>query len=286
VISLHSTAFFFTVEASEFGSEVKFRGVVVSDEKWGEIVAYGSYYCEVTILEVLYDPNGTLFLDDNVTVAYRDSLSLHVGEKVECYGINCIDCPTSPKQCYGYIVCKPSSLDPTPYYVKRYPPKLSLETDKTIYKLGENVTITLTNISNETVEIGGYPAWQIFTYPQENPVYPEIFAFLAWSLDPGENDTIIWNQYDAFMGSFCTIGTYVIKDTQGWSLSAIFEISILGDVNGDFRVKMDDVVLLLDCFGSTPAKPHWNANCDIDRDSKTGMSDIIITLDNFGKEAS
>jgi len=36
---------------------------------------------------------------------------------------------------------------------------LSLDTDRDIYILGENVTITLTNISSETVNIGGYPAW-------------------------------------------------------------------------------------------------------------------------------
>ncbi len=281
MLTLYSFTFFFTVEASEFGNVVEFRSVVVSDEKWGEIVAYGSYYCEVTILDVVYDPNGTLFVNDNVIVAYQESLSLHAGEKIECYGINCINCPTSPKQCYGYIVCKPSSLDPTAYYVKRYPPKLSLETDKTVYKLGENVTITLTNISNETIQIGGYPAWQIFTYPEEDPVYPKIFAFLAWSLDQGESDTFIWNQYDEFMGSFCTIGTYVIKDNQGWGLSAIFKISILGDVDGDFKVDMRDIGACCNAFGSTPGHPRWSCSADVNNDLIVNMRDIGIACSNF-----
>jgi len=91
---------------------VKFRGIAISDEKWETTVAYGSYYCEVTVLEVLYDPNSTLSSRDNVTIAYQESLSLHVGDEIECHGINCINCSTCPKQCYGYIVCKP-----TPYYV-------------------------------------------------------------------------------------------------------------------------------------------------------------------------
>ena len=220
--TLCSFAFLYAVEASEFGNEVEFRGIAISDEKWGEIVAYGSYYCEVTVLEVLYDPNSTLSLNDNVTIAYQESLSLHIGDEVKCYGINCINCTACPKQFYGYIVCKPA-----PYYVVRWPltaPKLLLETDKNVYRLGENVTITLTNISNKTIEIGGYPAWQIFAYPEEDPVYPSIFAFLAWSLDPGENDTFIWNQYNQFSGSSCSPRTYVVKDTQGWGLSAYFEV--------------------------------------------------------------
>lgn len=102
--------------------------------------------------------------------------------------------------------------------------QLVLETDKYVYVLGENVTIILKNVGTETVEIGGYPAWQIFTYPKEEPVYPEVFAFLAWSLDPGENDTFVWNQYNEFNQSFVKPGTYVIKDTQGWGLSAYFKI--------------------------------------------------------------
>ena len=99
-----------------------------------------------------------------------------------------------------------------------------LETDKCVYTLGENVTITLTNNGSERVDIGGYPAWQIFTYPGEEPVYPAIFASLAWYLDPGENDTFVWNQYNEFNHSFVKPGAYVVRDTQGWGLSAHFEI--------------------------------------------------------------
>jgi len=99
-----------------------------------------------------------------------------------------------------------------------------LETDKCVYTLGENVTITLTNNGSERVDIGGYPAWQIFTYPGEEPVYPAIFASLAWYLDPGENDTFVWNQYNEFNQSSVRSGAYIVMDTQGWGLSAHFEI--------------------------------------------------------------
>ncbi len=106
--------------------------------------------------------------------------------------------------------------------------KLILETDKSIYVLGENVTITLKNIGDEKINVGGYPPWQIFTYPANEPVYPKIFAFLAWSLEPGQSDTYVWNQYDDFRGEFCKPGKYVVRDTQGWNLSAYFEIMAVG----------------------------------------------------------
>jgi len=106
--------------------------------------------------------------------------------------------------------------------------KLILETDKSVYVLGENVTITLKNVGDERVYVGGYPPWQIFTYPDEEPVYPQIFAFLAWSLEPGQSDTYVWNQFDDFRGEFCKPGKYVVRDTQGWNLSAYFEIMAVG----------------------------------------------------------
>ena len=101
---------------------------------------------------------------------------------------------------------------------------LRLRTDKHVYLLGENVTIILENIGNSTVDIGGYPAWQILTYPEEKPVFPEVYALLAWNLEPGQSDVFIWNQYDEFNDEFVKPGVYIVKDTQGWNTYTIFEI--------------------------------------------------------------
>jgi len=105
---------------------------------------------------------------------------------------------------------------------------LRLRTDKHVYLLGENVTIILENMGNSTVDIGGYPAWQILTYPEEKPeekpVFPEVYAFLAWNLEPGQSDVFVWNQYDEFNDKFVEPGIYIVRDTQGWNIYTIFEI--------------------------------------------------------------
>jgi hypothetical protein len=103
-------------------------------------------------------------------------------------------------------------------------PSIHLETDKDVYILGENVTITLENIGTETVSIGAYPAWGIHTYPEESLVYPSVYWFFSWSLEPGENDTFIWNQCNEFTNSSVYPGMYVVRDIQGWGLSAYFTI--------------------------------------------------------------
>ena len=112
---------------------------------------------------------------------------------------------------------------------------LSLETDKNVYALGENITIILTNNGDETVDIGGYPAWEILTHPEGEHVCPGVYAFLLWELDSGENDTFVWAQYNLLNSTFVEPGTYVLKDTQGWGLLASFEIVAAEDILPEFR---------------------------------------------------
>jgi hypothetical protein len=64
-------------------------------------------------------------------------------------------------------------------------------------------------------------------------------------------------------------------------LSVVF--ALIGDVDGDGKVDMGDIVALCDAFGSTPEKPNWNPNCDLDHDGSITMGDIVIGLDHFGQ---
>jgi len=44
------------------------------------------------------------------------------------------------------------------------------------------------------------------------------------------------------------------------------------------------IVSILYAFGSTPGKPNWNPNCDIDGDGRVDMGDVVIALLNFGQQ--
>ena len=133
--------------------------------------------------------------------------------------------PPKPRTYQLYGIAIPVGLMCSPINVTvKSTHNLRLRTDKHVYLLGENVTIILENIGNSTVDIGGYPAWQILTYPEEKPVFPEVYALLAWNLEPGQSDVFIWNQYDEFNDRFVKPGIYIVKDTQGWNIYTIFEI--------------------------------------------------------------
>jgi len=111
--------------------------------------------------------------------------------------------------------------------------------------------------------------------------------------------TFIWNTTGVAKGNY-TISAYagpVTNETYTTDneLEYGLTLTILGDVNGDFKVNLDDITSLLDGFGSTIGSDglYWHKsfciycphspNCDIDLDGKIALSDITTCLDNFGK---
>lgn len=100
----------FTIHITGNCGEVRLAGLVATDEEWGNFVCYGSYYCNVTVGEILYDANNTLSLGDVVAICYNESLSLGIGDQIECYGI--YHKRSGPLQCIGRVDCRSD-----PYYV-------------------------------------------------------------------------------------------------------------------------------------------------------------------------
>lgn len=60
------------------------------------------------------------------------------------------------------------------------------------------------------------------------------------------------------------------------------KVKIMGDINGDGRVSMDDVMLVIDSFGSYPSHLRWLFDADLDQNGRVTMGDIILVLLNFG----
>jgi hypothetical protein len=58
---------------------------------------------------------------------------------------------------------------------------------------------------------------------------------------------------------------------------------LLGDVDGDRDVDSFDLSALNSAYGSTPTKPNWNPNCDINSDGKVDAKDLHLLGKNYGK---
>jgi len=111
------------------------------------------------------------------------------------------------------------------------------------------------------------------------------------SLNPSENitTTFDWN-------------TAVVAPCRNYSISAEvlsvpFEINLtnnvytfgevrirlMGDVNDDGGVDLDDLLLVIDAFWTTPSDPNWNENADLSNDDVVSLNDLLFLIKNFMK---
>jgi len=109
------------------------------------------------------------------------------------------------------------------------------------------------------------------------------------ALASGENATLMfaWNttgvpiNYDNY--TLTTVAT-ILTGSNTLSDGAI-QIRIVGDINGDGKVDMSDIMTIVSAFGSYPGNPRWNLDCDLNQVGRVDLSDVVTALMNFGKSA-
>jgi hypothetical protein len=109
------------------------------------------------------------------------------------------------------------------------------------------------------------------------------------TLASGENATLLfaWNttgvpiNYDNY-----TMTAVVTIPTGSNTLSdGTMQVRIMGDVNGDGIVNMDDIMTIVSAFGSYSGHPRWNPDCDLNQHGIVDLSDIVAALMNYGKSS-
>lgn len=152
----------------------------------------------------------------------------------------------------------------------------------------------------ETVIQQSYPCLVNVTVANKGG-YDETFSVTAYAnqtsigtqtvtLSTGNSTTIVftWNTTGFAYGNY-TISASAAAVPNEISLSdntlqdGQVTVTILGDVDFNFRVDMGDMTVILDSFGSFPAHPRYNPNCDLDVNGRIDMGDIITALLNFGQ---
>ncbi len=82
------------------------------------------------------------------------------------------------------------------------------------------------------------------------------------------------------------LGNYVVYATTFYQQFAtdltIFQVILLGDINGDLKVDMIDVGLCSKAYGSQPGDSNWDARADFNGDSRVDMKDIGIVCKAYG----
>jgi parallel beta-helix repeat protein len=62
------------------------------------------------------------------------------------------------------------------------------------------------------------------------------------------------------------------------------KVTIPGDVDGDFRVTILDVVRITSIYGHKQGDPNFNSNCDIDGDGKITILDVVICTSHYAQK--
>jgi len=155
------------------------------------------------------------------------------------------------------------------------------EQSKDVVGVGYSCSITIT-VQNQ----GDYTeTFNVTAYANTT-----IIASKAVTLTSGNSTTIslVWDTTGFTKGSY-TIWAYAVPvpgetDTtdnnypDGWVV-----ITVPGDLDGNFKVSLADLVTLAIAYGSRPGDPRWNPNADIDGNSVVGLSDLVILANHYGQ---
>lgn len=110
-------------------------------------------------------------------------------------------------------------------------------------------------------------------------------------LAPGESRimTFSWNSGGVGFGNYslkAVAGTVAneTNTTNNNFTDGTICVTIPGDVNGDFKVGLTDLVLLANAYGSTPGVTKWNPNADINDDGIVGLTDLVLLATHYEQQ--
>jgi len=79
---------------------------------------------------------------------------------------------------------------------------------------------------------------------------------------------------------------YELNTTDNTYTDGQVYVRLLGDLNGDGKIRIDDVYLAVEAFGSEPGHPRWNPAADLNCDDRVRVDDIYLIATGFGQECA
>jgi hypothetical protein len=162
-----------------------------------------------------------------------------------------------------------------------------------------NVTVSKTvigkgftsNVTFLVVNKGDYPeTFNVTAYCHDFTTDHDVFNGGYLSLNPSEstNKTFTWNTTDFAYDNYTM--TITASNVPGETYTSDnnctmynLTVTIPGDINGDFKVQLLDLVLLAHAYSSKPGDINWNTDADIDGNGIVGLSDLVALAQHYGQ---
>jgi hypothetical protein len=127
-----------------------------------------------------------------------------------------------------------------------------------------NVTVYANTTAIETQTVNSMPngTSTILTFTWDTSGFAKgnyTLSACAWPV-PGETDTADNNMTDGMV-----------------------LVTLIGDVNGDRKVRVDDILAVATAFGSNWGEPKYSPNLDINDDRKIRVDDVLAAATHFGE---
>jgi hypothetical protein len=61
------------------------------------------------------------------------------------------------------------------------------------------------------------------------------------------------------------------------------KVTVPGDIDGNFKVQLADLVILAKAYSAKPGNPNWNPNADVDGNNAVGLSDLVLLAQHYGQ---
>jgi hypothetical protein len=152
-------------------------------------------------------------------------------------------------------------------------PLSSLFTTKTVASRGSTMTMnfTLANYDSypETFNVTVYANTTVIGTQTVNNVSNRTFTLL----------TFTWNTTGFAYGNYTLYACAASDNCTGGNVV----VTIPGDIDGNFNVRLSDLVLLAQAYGSIPGDSKWNPNADTDGNNVVGLTDLVILAQHYGQ---
>ena len=150
---------------------------------------------------------------------------------------------------------------------------------KTVVGQGFSASINVT-VANQ----GGYTeTFNVTAYANVTAIQTETLTLTSQN---STTLTFTWNTTGFAKGNY-SISVYAwpvpgeTNTTDNNFTVGMVTVTVPGDLNGDFKVGLADLVILANAYGSKPGDAKWNPNADIDGNGVVGLSDLVIMANHY-----